>query len=59
MKSKLESLHAEVAKRFSSSISPLSFEEGDIVWLRDVPKAEERNLDKLERVWQGLFEILK
>jgi hypothetical protein len=59
VKSKLESLHAAVAKRFSSSISPLSFEEGDRVWLRDLPKAEQKNFDKLKRVWQGPFEILK
>ena len=59
MKSKLESLHAAVAKRFSSSISPLSFEEGDRVWLRDLPKAEQKKFDKLKRVWQGPFEILK
>ena len=44
VKNKLESLHAAVAKRFSSSISPLSFEEGDRVWLRDLPKAEQKIL---------------
>ena len=59
VKNKLESLHAAVAKRFSSSISSLSFEEGDRVWLRDLPKAEQRNFDKLKRVWQGRFEVLK
>ena len=59
VKSKLESLHAAVAKRLSSSISPLSSEEGDRVWLRDLPKAEQKNFHKLKRVWQGPYEILK
>ena len=57
MKSKLESLHAAVAKQFSSPISPLSFEEGDRVWLRDLPKAEQKHFDKLKRVWQRPLEI--
>ena len=56
---KLESLHAPVAQRFSSSVSPLSFEEGDRVWLRDLPKAEQKSLDKLKRIWQGPYEILR
>ena len=34
-------------------------EEGDRVWLRDLPKAEQRHFDKLKQVWQGPFEILK
>ena len=50
VKSKLKSLHAAVAKRFASSVSPLSFEEGDRVWLRDLSKAEQKHFDKLKRV---------
>ena len=59
VKSKLESLHAAVAKRFLSSITPLGFEEGDRIPSRDLPKAEQKYFHKLKRVWQGPFEILK
>ena len=59
VKNKLEYLHAAVAKGFSSSISPLSSEEGNRVWLRDLPKAEQINFDKLKQVPQARLEIPK
>ena len=31
---------------------------GDRVRLRDLPKAEQKNFDKLKRIWQGPYEIL-
>ena len=48
-----------MANRFLSPISPLSLEEGDRVWFGDPPRAEQKRFDKLKRVWQGPFAILK
>ena len=56
---KLERLHGDVAQRFSQTTKSLSFEEGDRVWLRDLPKAENKQFNKLKRIWQGPFEVLK
>ena len=44
---------------FSKTTKSLSFEEGDKVWLRDLPKAENKHFNKLKRIWQGPFEVLK
>lgn len=58
VQTKLTDIHKALTEKFRKKHPPLTFEIGDKVWIRNLPKGEQKNFDKLSRLWQGPFEIL-
>ena len=56
---KLTAIHEKPEKEFRKTQPEKLWEVGDRVWVRNLPKGEDRRFDKLARIWSGPYEILE
>ena len=55
---KLTAMHEKHEKEFRKTHPEKLWEVGDRVWVRNLPKSEDRHFDKLACIWSGPYEIL-
>ena len=56
---KLAAIHEKHEEEFCRTHTRKQWELGDRVWVRNLPKHEDRHFDKLARIWSGPYEILE
>ena len=56
---KLTAIHEKHEKEFRKTHPEKLCEVADRVWVRNLPKSEDRHFDKLARIWSGPYEILE
>ena len=56
---KLTAIHERHEKEFPKTHPEKLWEVGDRVWVRNLPKSEDRHFHKLARIWSGPYEILE
>ena len=59
LQQKLTAIHEKHEKEFRKAHPEKLWEVGDRVWVRDLPKGEDRHFDKLARIWSGPYEVLE
>ena len=55
----LTTIHAKEMAKYEKAYPPTQFELGDRVWVRNLPKSEDKNFKKLERIWTKPYEIME
>ena len=56
---RLTAIHEKHEKEFRKTHPERLLEVGDRVWVRNLPKSEDRHFDGLARIWSGPYEILE
>ena len=56
---KLTAIHEKHEKEFRKTHPEKFWEVGDRIWVRNLPKGEDRHFDKLARIWSGPYEVLQ
>ena len=55
----LVKLHHDTSAILTAKFREVCFREGDRVWVRDLLRRDQPNFNKLKRIWQGPYEILR
>ena len=55
----LVKLHHDASAKLTAKFRDIPFREGDRVWVRDLPRKDQPNFNKLKRIWQGPYEVLR
>ena len=55
----LVKLHHDASAKLTAKFRDIPFREGDRVWVRDLPRKDQPNFNKLKRIWEGPYEILR
>ena len=59
VKTALKCLHDKESSALRKKFKVQPFRGGDCVWLRDRPKWDQPHYNKLKRIWQGPYEIIR